>query len=193
MGTSQYANTTVNAAEREIPCLIPASEISGRVRELGEQISADYAGKPLLVVGILHGAYVFMADLVRRLSIPVRCGFVMVSSYRDRTVTSGQVELRLDLTRSAEGEHVLLVDDVLDTGLSTSWLLGHLAKKDPASLRLCVLLNKPARRRVPVEIDYVGFEIPDRFVVGYGIDYADRHRQLPYVGYLPTDEQGEAR
>jgi hypoxanthine phosphoribosyltransferase len=152
-------------------------------------MSADYAGKSLLVLGVLHGAFVFMADLIRRLTIPVRCGFVMVSSYGDRTSTSGRVRLKLDATLPVEGNHVLLVDDIVDTGISTAWLLDHLTRKKPASLRLCALLDKPARRRTPVNIDYVGFEVPDRFVVGYGIDCAGRHRELPYVGYVPSDEQ----
>ncbi|UCE61647.1 MAG: hypoxanthine phosphoribosyltransferase, partial [Phycisphaerales bacterium] len=126
---------------------------------------------------------------LRKLSIPVRCGFVMVSSYGNDTVTSGKVDLRLDLTEPINSdEHILLVDDIVDTGVSISWLIDHFAKQNPASVRLCALLDKPARRRTDVQIDYVGFEIPDRFVVGYGIDYAGRYRQLPYVGYVPTDK-----
>ena len=182
-------NTAVDGAEDHVPCLIPAQKLAERVQELAQEVSAEYSGKPLLVVGVLHGAYVFMADLVRHLTIPVRCGFMMVSSYGDDTVTSGRVKLQLDLTQSVEGEHLLLVDDIVDTGVSIAWLVDYLAKKKPASVRLCVLLDKPVRRRVPVKIDYVGFEIPDRFVVGYGIDRAGRHRELPYVGYVPTDEQ----
>ena len=191
MEVRQLSDMPVSAAEGQIPCLIPASELAGRVRELGEQVSADYAGQPLLVVGVLHGAYIFMADLVRRLSTPVRCGFVMVSTYGENTVTSGQVRLHLDLKQSVDGHHVLLVDDIVDTGISTAWLIDHLSRKEPASLRLCALLDKGARRRVPVKIDYVGFDIPDRFVVGYGIDHAGRYRELPYVGYIPADEQSK--
>ena len=133
-----------------------------------------------------------MADLVRHLTVPVRCGFVMVSSYGDNTVTSGRVKLHFDLTQQAEGEHLLLVDDIVDTGISTAWLLDHLGKKNPASLRLCALLDKPARRRVPVKIDHLGFEIPDRFVVGYGIDWAGRYRELPYVGFVTSPEQAKS-
>jgi len=189
MEVSQSSNTAVDGAENHIHCLIPGPKLAKRVQELAQEISADYAGKSLLVVGVLHGAYVFMADLVRHLTIPVRCGFVMVSSYGDETVTSGRVKLRLDLTQPVNGDHLLLVDDIVDTGTSIAWLIDHLEQKGPASVRLCVLLDKAARRRVPVKIDYVGFEIPDRFVVGYGIDCAGRHRELPYVGYVPTDEQ----
>lgn len=189
MKVAQSPNTPVDGVENQIPCLISAPTLAGRVRELAQEISANYVDKSILVVGVLHGAFVFMADLLRELSIPVRCGFVMVSTYGDDTVTSGHVELRLDLTQPVEGEHVLLVDDIVDTGISTAWLIEHVSKKNPAGLRLCALLDKPTRRRVPVKIDYVGFEIPDRFVVGYGIDCAGLHRELPYVGYISTDEQ----
>jgi len=179
---------TIDEAEGQIHCLIPTSKIATRVQDLANEISADYADKPLLVVGVLHGAYVFMADLLRQLNIPVRVGFVMVSSYGDDTVTSGNVELKLDVSQPVDGEHVLVVDDIVDTGVSINWLLDHIKGKGPASVRLCALLDKPARRRLPVEIDYLGFEIPDQFVVGYGIDWAGRLRDLPYIGYVSTDE-----
>ena len=181
-------NAVADAVSDDVQCLITAPKLAERVRELAQEISAEYEGKPVLIVGVLQGAYVFMADLVRHLTIPVRCGFVMVSSYGDRTASSGRVELQLDLNQSVEGQHVLLVDDIVDSGTSISWLINHLAQREPASLRLCALLDKPARRRVPVKIDYLGFEIPDRFVVGYGIDYAGRHRELPYVGYVLTGD-----
>ena len=189
MEVCQSPKTLVDGAEDQVHCLIPAPKLAERVGELAQEISADYVDKPLLIVGVLHGAYVFMADLVRHLTIPARCGFIMVSSYGDRTVTSARIKLHFDLTQPVEGEHLLLVDDIVDTGISIAWLIDHLTQTNPASLRLCVLLNKPARRRVPVKTDYVGFEIPDRFVVGYGIDCAGRHRQLPYVGYVTPDEQ----
>ncbi len=188
MKTCQTQDTAGPGTLAQVPCLIPAAKLEERVRELGQQISADYDGRELLVVGVLHGAFVFMADLLRRLTIPVRCGFVMVSSYGDETVTSGRVTLRLDLTQPAQGQHLLLVDDLVDTGLSTAWLLEHLMRKEPASLRLCALLDKTARRQTPIKIDYLGFEIPDRFVVGYGIDCAHRYRELPFIGYVPTGE-----
>ena len=189
MKVAQSDNTIADVADGRVECLIPAAKLDERVRELAREISADYAGKPLLMAGILHGAYVFMADLVRHLTIPVQCGFVMVSSYRQDTVTSGHVELRLDLTQPVEGVHVLLVDDIVDTGISITWLIEHVTRKNPAGVRVCALLDKPARRRVPVKIDYLGFEVPDRFVVGYGIDCAGRHRELPYVGYVTAAEE----
>jgi hypoxanthine phosphoribosyltransferase len=130
-----------------------------------------------------------MADLVRRLTIPVRSDFIKISSYGDSTTSSGNVKLQLDVSIPAQGQHLLLVEDIVDTGTSSYWLLEHLRQKGPASLKLCALLDKPSRRQTPVPIDYLGFTIPDRFVVGYGIDYAEHYRQLPYVGYLV---QGEA-
>jgi hypoxanthine phosphoribosyltransferase len=162
--------------------LLSAEQLAERVEELGKEISADYAGKDLLLVGVLKGAWVFLADLVRRLTIPACCDFVRLSSYGLEMATSGEPKLLLDMTERAEGRHVLVVDDIIDTGISISWLLRHIRRKNPASLRLCALLDKPARRRVEVKADYVGFEIPDQFVVGYGIDYAERCRELPYVG-----------
>lgn len=170
------------------PCLISAERLAERVGQLADQISADYAGNMPLIVGVLKGAWVFMADLVRRLTIPVRCDFVMLASYGMATESTGQVTLRLDLTEPAENRHIVLVEDVVDTGDSLRWLMDHLAKKSPASLRLCALLDKPARRRSTVKIDYLGFTVPDRFVVGYGIDCRERYRELPYVGYVPTKE-----
>lgn len=171
-------------ADEGVHVLLTADEIAARVRALAQQISADYAGQQPLVVGVLKGAWVFMADLVRQLSIPVRCDFVMLSSYGSDTVSSGNVQLRLDLTTPVRGQHILLVEDIIDTGTTIPWLLDHLGKQQPASVKVCALLDKPARRRIPVTIDYVGFTIPDRFVVGYGIDHAQQYRQLPYVAYL---------
>lgn len=160
------------------------------MREIAEQISTDYAGQQPVIVGVLKGAWVFTADLVRQLSIPVRCDFVRLSSYGAGTVPSGPPRLLLDLTEPIAGQHVLVIDDIVDTGISLEWLHRHLLAKQPASLKTCVLLDKPARREVDVEPDYVGFEIPDRFVVGYGIDYAERYRELPYIGYIDEhDEQ----
>jgi len=172
-----------------IACEIPAERIAARVRELAEQISTDYEGKKVLVVGVLKGAWVFMADLVRELTIPVCCDFVRVTSYGMGTVTSGEPKLLLDITESAEGAHVLVVDDIVDTGISVSWLMDHLLKKNPASLRLCVLLDKPSRRQVEKDPDYCGFQIPDRFVVGYGLDNGEQYRELPFVGYVSTDDE----
>lgn len=171
---------------------IDADSIAGRVDELARQISDDYAGCEPLVVGILKGAWVFMADLVRRLSIPIRCDFVRLSSYGLSRETSGDPKILLDVTESLAGRHILLVEDLVDTGLSVAWLREHFQRHEPASIGLCVLLDKPGRRRIEVEPDYVGFEIEDRFVVGYGIDYAEQCRELPYIGYV-VDEQTDER
>lgn len=170
--------------QETIACLIAAHELDRRVGELAARVSADYAGKQLLVVGVLKGAWVFMADLVRRLTVPVRCDFLKASSYGMGTETSGEVRLLLDLSLPAEGQDVLVVEDVIDTGTCSAWLLEHLRRKGPASLRLCTLLDKPSRRVVPVAIDYLGFTVADHFIVGYGIDCGERYRELPYVGYV---------
>jgi len=172
-----------------VACEIPAEQIARRVGELAERISADYAGEQLLVVGVLKGAWVLMADLVRQLTIPIRCDFVRVTSYGRGTVTSGEPRLLLDITESVENTHVLVVDDIVDTGISALWLMDHLREKNPASLRLCVLLDKPSRRQVEMDPDYCGFEIPDRFVIGYGLDCAEQYRELPFVGCVSTDDQ----
>jgi hypoxanthine phosphoribosyltransferase len=176
---------------RSISCLISADRLAQRVAELAGQVSADYEGKDLLLIGVLKGAWVFMADLVRHLRIPIRCDFVRVTSYGMGTETSGDPRLLLDCTESVTGVHVLLVEDIIDTGISTAWLLEHLRRKQPASLRVCAMLSKPSRRQVPVDVDYLGFEIPDRFVVGYGLDCGQRFRELPYVGWVKTDERPE--
>jgi hypoxanthine phosphoribosyltransferase len=173
---------------RRVEVMISAEQIADRVRQLAAQISADYAGKQPLMVGVLKGAWVLMADLVRQLTIPVRCDFVRVTSYGMGTETSGEPTLLLDVLEPMAGADVLVVDDILDTGISVAWLLDHLRKKNPASLRLCVLLDKAERRRVPVRADYVGFSIPDRFVVGYGLDCGEQFRELPFVGHVKGDQ-----
>jgi len=173
---------------KRIVCDISAERIAGRVRELAEQISTDYAGKRLLIVGVLKGAWIFMADLVRQLTIPVRCDFARVTSYGMETVTSGEPKLLLDITESVEESHVLLVDDIIDTGICLSYMMDHLRSKNPASMRLCVLLDKPVRRKVEIQPNYVGFEIPDRFVVGYGLDCGEQYRELPFVGYMNRND-----
>lgn len=172
---------------QRVDVMIAADEIAERVRQLAAQISADYAGKPLRIVGVLKGAWIFVADLVRQLSVPIRCDFVRVTSYGAGTETSGQPRLLLDVDQGLAGADVLVVDDILDTGLSAAWLLDHLRQKRPASVRLCVLLDKPERRRVPIRGDYVGFSIPDRFVVGYGLDCGEQFRELPFIGHVKGD------
>ena len=168
--------------------LLSEDELAHRVTELARQISTDYAGQHPLLVGVLKGAFVFMADLVRRLTIPIECDFVRLSSYGSSTTTSGQVTLLVDLKTPIEARHVLVVEDIVDTGLSQAWLFDDLIRRRPATLRLCALLDKPSRRRASVPIDYLGFTVPNRFVVGYGIDWDERFRELPYVGYIPSQE-----
>jgi hypoxanthine phosphoribosyltransferase len=181
---SQLSETATRARACHVASLFSAEQVAERVRQLAGQINADYAGRHPLLVGVLKGAWLFMADLVRQLTIPVCCDFVRVSSYGAGTTTSGEPRLLLDVTEPVAGRHVLLVDDIIDTGISVSWLLGHLRRSEPATLKLCSLLDKPSRRRVSIQADYVGFEIPDRFVVGYGIDYAEQFRELPFIGYV---------
>jgi hypoxanthine phosphoribosyltransferase len=177
-----------NAAD-QVECMIAADKIAERVAQLGRQISTDYAGRKLIVVGVLKGAWVFMADLVRQLTIPVQCDFVRLSSYGMGTVSSGEPKLAAGTPVRVEGLEVLIVDDILDTGRSCQWLKGHFESEGAASVRLCVLLNKPARRQVEIQADYVGFDIPDHFVVGYGLDCAEQYRELPFVGFKPALDQ----
>lgn len=168
----------------QLSSLISADQLATRVQQLATQLNADYADKYPLLIGVLKGAWVFMADLVRHLTIPVSADFVRISSYGLGTTTTGEPQLLLDVTEPLAGRHVLVVDDIVDTGVSVSWLLAQVRQRQPASLRLCALLDKPSRRRVAIQPDYVGFEIPDQFVVGYGIDYAEQFRELPYIGYV---------
>jgi hypoxanthine phosphoribosyltransferase len=177
-------------ASPEVLCLLSREQIALRVAELARQISADYAGRQPLLVGVLKGAWVFMADLVRHLTVPVHCDFVKLSSYGGGTTTTGRVLLHLDLNLAVEGQDVVIVEDIIDSGTCAVWLLDHLRRKKPASLRLCALLDKPSRRVVPVQPDYLGFEIANHFVVGYGIDWNERYRELPYIGHIPSG--GEA-
>jgi hypoxanthine phosphoribosyltransferase len=164
--------------------LLSAQVISERVRALGKQISADYAGKSLVLLCVLKGSFVFAADLARAIDLPLRVEFLGVRSYGDDTRSSGVVQITLDLTRPISGDHVLLVEDIVDTGLTLSYLREQLLARTPASVKVCTLLHKPARSLKPVEIDYLGFQVDDVFVVGYGLDHAERYRNLPYVGVL---------
>lgn len=174
--------------------LISEEAIRARVDELSVAISNDYAGRELLVIGILKGSWIFLADLVRRLTVPVEIDFLTVSSYGASTRTSGVVKIVTDLKCPLDGRNVLLVEDILDSGLTMRYLLDNLRRRGPASLKICVLMDKPARRQAKVTADYVGFEVPDRFVVGYGADAAGRYRNLPFVGYVeeagPGGEDG---
>jgi hypoxanthine phosphoribosyltransferase len=164
-----------------VEVLIPAEELRARVGALGAEITRDYAGRPLVVVGVLKGSFIFLADLARAIDLPVTVDFIGISSYQG-TRSSGIVQITSDLTRPIEGKHVLLVEDIVDTGLSMRYLLDNLATRRPASVKVCALLEKPARAVVKVPIDYRGFEIGDEFVVGYGLDWDGKLRNLPFIG-----------
>jgi hypoxanthine phosphoribosyltransferase len=164
--------------------LFPKAVIERRVGELAAQISGDYMGKELLIVGILNGAFVFMADLIRALDVPCTVDFVRMASYGSGSLSSGEVLIRKDLEKPVAGRDILIVEDIVDTGLTLSRLVEILRERNPASLRVCTFLDKRERRRVPFEADYVGFPIPDAFVVGYGLDYNEQYRFLPDVRVL---------
>lgn len=173
-----------------IKVLISEEELQKRVKQIAQEISKDYAGQDLLLIGVLKGSFIFLADLVRNLDIHVAVDFMGTSSYGASTKSSGEVRITKDLEQSVAGRHVLLVEDIVDTGLTLRYLLDTLRTRQPASLKVCALLDKPARRRVRVNLDYYGFIIPNAFVVGYGLDYQEKYRGLPYVGVL-SDDQGE--
>ena len=162
--------------------LISAERIATRVAELGAAIARDYAGKDLVLVSVLKGSFMFAADLARAIDLPLRIEFLGVQSYGDAKVSSGEARITLDIAHPLAGRHVLLVEDIVDTGLTLSFLLEHLRAREPASLRLCSLLHKPARQKIPATIDYLGFTVEDFFLVGYGLDEAGLHRNLPYIG-----------
>jgi hypoxanthine phosphoribosyltransferase len=164
--------------------LVHADELQTRVRDLAVAISSDYAGRRLLLVCVLKGAVFFLSDLMRHIDIPVEVDFMAVASYGSATDSSGVVRILKDLDTPLEGRHVLIVEDIVDSGLTLQYLLRNLGARDPASLEVCALLTKPSRRKVDLPTRYVGFEIPDRFVVGYGLDYDERYRNLPYVAAL---------
>ena len=164
--------------------LIDDDRLQDRIAELGSEISADYAGRDLLLVGVLKGAVFFMADLMRRLTMPCEIDFMAISSYGAATDSSGVVRILKDLDINIEGRNVLVVEDIIDSGLTLSYLVRSLQAREPASLDVCALLTKPQRRENDVDVRYVGFEIPNRFVVGYGLDFAERYRNLPYVAVL---------
>ncbi len=167
--------------------LVDEAAIGAKVRELGARIATDYAGKDLVLVSILKGALPFLADLMRQIPIPLSLDFLEVSSYGEGTETSGVVRILKDLANPIGGRDVLVVEDILDTGNTLAFVVEHLRSQRPASVRLCTLLDKPARRIMPIEIDYRGFEIPDKFVVGYGLDYAEKYRNLPFIGVLKPE------
>ncbi|MEW6660982.1 MAG: hypoxanthine phosphoribosyltransferase [Bacillota bacterium] len=170
--------------------LINQQQIIEKVKELGLQISKDYQGKELIVVGILKGAIIFFSDLIRSIEVPLTLDFMAVSSYGAGTNSSGAVRILKDLERSVEGKHLLVVEDIVDTGLTLKYLLDNLKARGPASIKTCTFLDKPARRLIPVQPDYNGFTIPDRFVVGYGLDFNEQYRHLPYVAVLKPEAYG---
>jgi len=167
--------------------LISEEQLKAKVKELGTRIARDYADKNPLVISVLKGATVFVADLIRQMDIPLGIDFIATSSYGNSDASSGVVRIVMDLASSIRGRHVLLVEDIVDTGHTLNYLLGILRSREPASIRLCVLLDKPERREVSIIADYVGFSIPDYFVVGYGLDYAEKYRNLPFVGVLKPE------
>ncbi len=167
--------------------LITEQEIQTKVAELARQVDADYVGKEILLVGVLKGAVMVMADLARALETPVSMEFMAVSSYGSSTSSSGVVRILKDLDREIEGKHVLVVEDIIDSGLTLNWLLRNMRSRGPASVEVCALLRKPDAAKVDVPVKYVGFEIPSVFVVGYGLDFAERYRDLPFVGRLKPE------
>jgi len=167
--------------------LVQRDELAHRVRELGAEISADYEGRDLLLVGVLKGAFFFLSDLMRVLTVPCEVDFMAVASYGDSTSTSGVVRILKDLDAPIQGREVLIVEDIVDSGLTLSYLLRMLQAREPKSVEVCALLTKPERRKVDLPIRYTGFEIPDRFAIGYGLDHAERFRELPYVAVLEED------
>ena len=169
--------------------LIPEDKVDERIAQLGEQISRDYAGRQVHLIGILKGSIFFICELAKRITVPVTMDFMSVSSYGAGTKSSGVVKLIKDLDEPIEGKDVLVVEDIIDSGPTLSYLLKNLSSRNPASIRLCTLLDKPERREVDVEVDYQGFSIPDEFVIGYGLDYDQRYRNLPYIGVLSLTEE----
>lgn len=167
--------------------LFSEEQLNKRVAELGAEITAEYMGKPLTVVGILKGSNIFTSDLVRKINLPLKMDFMAVSSYGNATESTGVVKIMKDLDRSIEGENILIVEDIVDSGLTLKYLKENLLTRNPASVRICTLLDKPARRKEEVKVDFKGYEVPDEFIVGYGIDYAERYRNLPYIGVLKRE------
>lgn len=166
-------------------------EVDSKIREMGARISADLNGEPVKIICILKGASFFACELAKRMTVPVAIDFMSVSSYGNDTKSSGIVRILKDLDEPIAGENVLVAEDIIDSGRTLSYLLNNLRSRNPKSLHLCALLSKPSRRTVRVPVDYVGYEIPDQFVVGYGLDYAQRYRNLPYIGVLEFQEDGD--
>src|SRR5574338_299676 len=171
--------------------IVTQEQMRSRIRDLGRQISADYAGKDLILIGVLKGAYAFFADLARAIRIPVRIDFIIVTSYGTQAKTSGKVKLMTELTEKIRDRDVLLIEDIVDSGLTVQYLTKALAKQKPRSIKVCTLLSKPERRVVNVQLEYIGFKIPNQYVVGYGLDYQQKYRNLPYLAVLDRPGQQE--
>lgn len=167
--------------------LYSENDLALRVKELAEAIQSDYQDKELLVIGVLKGANIFMGDLIRKINLPIQIDFIAASSYGTSTESSGVVKIVKDLDYSIEGKHVLIVEDIIDSGLTLKYLEENFMSRKPASLEICTLLDKPERRKANISVKYVGYEIPDEFIVGYGIDYAEKYRNLPYVATLKPE------
>ena len=177
--------------EKDIESVLFSEEqLKQRVREIADEIEKDYAGKEIMLISVLRGSFVFMADLCRAIDLPCTIDFMSVSSYGKGTTSSGQVQITKDLSEDISGRHVIVIEDILDSGNTLSYLLKLLENRHPASIRLCTLLDKPDRRTKPVQVHYSGFTIPDAFVVGYGLDYAEKYRNLPYIGILKPEVYG---
>lgn len=173
--------------ERDVDVMIDADKLRARIVELGEQITRDYQGMELTLVGIMKGSIFFMTDLARAIDLPVTLELMGVSSYHGGTETTGEVRISFDLTKPMHGKHILIVEDIIDTGLTMKFLLENLAARHPASVKVCTLLEKPARAKTKVPMDYKGFVIEDRFVVGYGLDYGEKYRNLPFIGVMRAE------
>ncbi|MDH4186532.1 MAG: hypoxanthine phosphoribosyltransferase [Nitrospira sp.] len=171
--------------------IVTQEEMRARIRELGKQITSDYTGRDRGLVGVLKGAYAFYADLARAIRISMRVDFLLVTSYGSRAKTSGKVKIVTELTEDIKGKDVLLVEDIVDSGLTVQYLIKALSKKKPKSIKVCTLLSKPERRTIDVTIDYVGFKIPNKYVVGYGLDYQQKYRNLPYLAVLDVADDQE--
>lgn len=183
-----YTERLVDVMKNDIKeVLITEEEIRDKVAEIGEAISLKYHGKPLIVIGVLRGANVFVADLIRKITVPMILDFMAVSSYGNSTESSGAVRILKDLDEDIKGMHVLVVEDIIDTGLTLNYLSKNLKARGAASIEFCTLLDKPERRKAPIDVHYKGFDIPDEFVVGYGIDFAEKYRNLPFIGILKPE------
>lgn len=167
---------------QELEMLLSAEQIAARVKEMGRQIERDYEGKELVLLGVLKGSFLFISDLARAIDLPLAVDFIGLSSYGEATESSGVVKITSDVSRPIENKHVVIVEDIVDTGLTMRYLLDNLATRHPASVKLCTLLHKPSRARTRIRIDYLGFDIEDRFVVGYGLDAAEKYRNVPFIG-----------